>query len=491
MTYDISYYFDNCNSLSISDIREFIKLLCNEEIKKLNINTNINISFRDDINGYGGALINNFDRDSNGNLIIPLKTSGYTLEINDKDIQEKYKNCKDEVLEILPGVKIPKALNVLSSIASLCAHEVRHAFQCEQIKNNKFDSVESILWLKLELIRNEFDDIYEDNYEDFFTEQDAYNYQSTLPFSLIDKYSKLDGYAKEKYKEYLKEKGIVYCKNKDFKTYFKALDDPKRKRVATAYINELFNQIVVRLPKEYILNSLLKYEYNGDGTKKTFIELMKDKDSSKETGQNLDNLYDFIIDCDYNLQVQKLVLSLTHKRNDNISFQDEELILKTLKMAYHTQEFSYKQVHSTFQSRINKINKELGDLNIRTFRREINPIEASKKKLELFNYLQCYRNIERVLLNHIKDYKHQKEKYEYQEKLYSENMKLINNYKNRLGILDVVKDGSVIDVIDYNKLIATVIKDLNDNSYNKSYKEYLLKVKEVLIMQYKNNKKQK
>lgn len=481
MNKDISYYYGNCNSLTINDIREFIILLCNEEIKKLNINTNINISFRDDINGYAGALINNFEKDSSGNLIFPLKTLGYILEINDKEIQEEYKNCKSEALEISPGVKIPKVLNLLSSVASLCAHEVRHAFQCEQIKNNKLDSVESILWLKLEIIRNKFDDIYEDNYDEFFTEQDAYNYQSELPFSLLDKYSKLDGYTKEKYKEYLKERKIVYCKNKELKTYFKTLNDPKSKRIATAYINELFNQIVVNLPKEYILNSLLKYEYNGDGTKKTFIELMKDKKEEKNI-QKIDDLYDFIIDCDYNLQVQKIALSL----NKSI---DKELMLKSLKMAYYTQEFSYKQIHFIFQKRINKINKELRNLNIKAIKCEIDPMESSKRKIELLNYLHYYKNIETIILNHIKDYKEQKEKYECEEKLYSENMILINDYKSKLGVLDIIKDGSVIEEIDYNKLIATVIKEINDNSSNKNYKEYLLKVKEALIQQYKNTKK--
>lgn len=209
MKKDMLYYYDNCNSLTINDIREFIKLLCDEEIKKLNISTNIDIVFRDDIKDYSGALVNRFKLDSSGNLILPLKTTGYILEINDREIIDSYLKCKDEMLEISPGVKIFKTLNVLSAIASLCAHEVRHGFQNEQIKDNKLDSVESILWLKLELIRNKFNNIYDDNYENFFTEQDAYNYQSELPFSLLDKYSKLDRNILEKYKGYLKEKELV------------------------------------------------------------------------------------------------------------------------------------------------------------------------------------------------------------------------------------------------------------------------------------------
>ena len=312
---DISWYYKNCDSLTLSDIRNFIILLCNEEIKKLNIKTKIDIVFRDDIKDYGGSLTNHFTKDSSGNLVLPLETIGYTLEINNSQLIDSYLNCKNQVLEIFPGVKISKSLNVLSAIASLCAHEVRHAFQNEQIKNNNIDSVETILWLKLELIRNKFNTIYEDNYEDFFTEQDAYNYQRELPFSLLEKYSELDNDTLEKYKGYLKERKIVFCKSKNFKIYFKCLDEPSRKRIGIAYINELFNQIIKDLPREYISKSLLKYEYNSDGTKKTFSELMKDKTEYIRNGQNSDDLYDFIVDCDYNLKVQKIALDIKKQKN--------------------------------------------------------------------------------------------------------------------------------------------------------------------------------
>lgn len=486
MNKDISYYYDNCNSLTINEIREFIKLLCNQEIKKLNINTNIDIVFRSDIKDYGGALTNHFKLDSSGNLLFPLQTTGYTLEINDRQIIDSYMSCKDEVLEISPGIKIPKTLNALSAIASLCAHEVRHGFQNEQIKDNRLDSVESILWLKLELIRNRFNNIYDDNYEDFFTEQDAYNYQSQLPFSLLDKYSKLDKNTLEKYKGYLREREIVYCKNKNLKTYFKDLNEPTRKRIGTAYINELFNQIVKDLPKDYISNSLLKYEYNSDGTKKTLLELMKYKAEYKRNGQNLDNLYDFIIDCDYNLQVQKIALKIKELEKLDISLEEKQSLkeeyIKELKKAYHTQEFTYKQMHTLFQKRMNAINKELGDLSIKSFRKQINFMEASNRKKELLTELICYRNIEIEILNHIKDYRYQKQEYFKQEKLYSQNMKLINDYKNKKGILDAIKDGMVVDVTDYNKLIATVIRELNNPNIDSSNKEYLLKVKEAIQM---------
>ena len=485
---DISWYYKNCDSLTLSDIRNFIILLCNEEIKKLNIKTKIDIVFSDDIKDYGGSLTNHFTKDSSGNLVLPLETIGYTLEINNSQIIDSYLNCKNQVLEIFPSVKISKSLNVLSAIASLCAHEVRHAFQNEQIKNNNIDSVETILWLKLELIRNKFNTIYEDNYEDFFTEQDAYNYQRELPFSLLEKYSELDNDTLEKYKGYLKERKIVFCKSKNFKIYFKCLDEPSRKRIGIAYINELFNQIIKDLPREYISKSLLKYEYNSDGTKKTFSELMKDKTEYIRNGQNSDDLYDFIVDCDYNLKVQKIALDIKKTEKLNISPEKKEMLkecyIKDLKQAYYAQEFDYKKIHFIFQKIINKINKDLADMSIKSLKKQINFIEESNIRNELLIELSHYRAIEIEILNHIKDYKYQKEEYLKQEELYSQNMRLINDYKNKKGILDIIKDGAIVDVTDYNKLIASVIKELNKPNVDSEKKEYLLKVKEAIQMLY-------
>lgn len=247
----------------------------------------------------------------------------------------------------------------------------------------------------------------------------------------------------------------------------------------------MFEKIVKELPKEYISNSLLKYEYNSDGTKKTLVELMDDKDQYKKNGQNLDSLYDFIIDCDYNLQVQEIALKIEKLDILNISFEKKVLLkeeyIKKLKKAYHIQEFSYKQIHSLFQKRMNIINKKLRELSIR---RPIDFIESSDRTKELLIELSYYRNIEIQILAHIKDYRYQKQEYLKQEEIYSQNMKIINDYKNKKGILDVIKNGMIFDETDYNKLIATVIKELNDPNIDVNKKKNLLKVKNAIQMIY-------
>ena len=123
-------------------------------------------------------------------------------------------------------------------------------------------------------------------------------------------------------------------------------------------------------------------------------------------------------------------------------------------------------------------------MSIKSLKKQINYIEESNIRNELLIELSHYRAIEIEILNHIKDYKYQKEEYLKQEELYSQNMRLINDYKNKKGILDIIKDGAIVDVTDYNKLIASVIKELNKPNVDSEKKEYLLKVKEAIQMLY-------
>ena len=316
---------------------------------------------------------------------------------------------------------------------------------------------------------------------------------------MLDKYSKLSNIDLEKYKEYLKDKQIVPCIDKKIDVLYKEIDNEKIKRVATAYVIELFNSIVKQLPKEYISNSLLKYEYNNDGTKKTYIEILKEKEYYKQNGQNFDELYDFIIDCDYNLQVQKYSLELQEIQNSSINDSEKELLreeyTRKLKRAYATQEFNYRDMHALIQKRINAITKELSDLNIKNLQKQISDLDMINKKNNLLTELSNYRNLEVQILINIKDYKLQKEEFLEQEKIYNNKMKLIEDYKNKKGILDVLENGSIKDITNYNKLIALVIKELNNTNIDDNYKVYLLSVKEAIqtihLSTTKNNRKVK
>ena len=480
----ISFYYNNSNNLTLKEIKDFIKKIIDIEIKRLNIETPIEILFLYKSNlDYVGALVPNYLESSNNRFVFPLKTNKYTLEINQKDLEYFYEISKDKKNNV-GDILIPQTLNFLSMVVSLCSHEVRHAYQSEQIKNNKLDEIETILWLKQLIVRNFFEDIYDLNYDNYFTEQDSNAYQHQLSFEMLDKYSMLSNINLEKYKKYLKDKQIVPCIDKKIDVLYKEIDNKKVKRVATAYVIELFNKIVKQLPKEYISNSLLKYEYNNDGTKKTYIELMKEKEYYKQNGQNYDELYDFIINCDYNLQVQKYSLKLQEIQNSSINGSEKELsredCIRKLKRAYAIQEFNYKDMHVLIQKRINSITKELRDLSIKNVQKQISDLDMINKKRNLLTELSNYRNLEIQIMINIKDYRLQKEEFLEQEKIYNSKKKLIEDYKNKKGILDVIENGFVNDITNYNKLIALVIKELNNTNIDDCYKEYLLSVKEAI-----------
>lgn len=288
MRKDLQYYFDNYDRLTDVDIYKFILLLIEIEKQKLDITTKIDLSIFDvsritEDKTTGGFLESNFKCDSNKKVKLPLETDYLSLALNEEYIK-LYKLHKGDLITLEDGtnLNIGAGLNALLIIAKIVSHEMRHAFQSEQLIKNKCDNPEAILWLKEALLRYYYSSIYDDNYESVFVEQDAYHYQGNLPIELLEQYVRLDPQIMKVYKQYLERKDFVSCKEKNFLAQFKDLNDATQFRIGTAYITELFNEIAKNLPKEYLENSILKYEYNSDGTKKTYVELLRDMEEHKK-----------------------------------------------------------------------------------------------------------------------------------------------------------------------------------------------------------------
>lgn len=485
---NLSFYYENSNNLTPEQIKEFILKIIDIEISRLNISTPIETLFLYNNNlDYAGALTPNYEIDSSKHFVLPLRTKKYTLEINMPLIEENFRIVQNNNISV-DGVLIPTSLNFLSWIVQLCSHEVRHAYQNENVKNNNANEVESILWLKQDLVRNYFKDIYDLNYDNYITEQDSNNYQPKLSFELLDKYSKLSGNVLKQYKEYLKDREIVKFCDKKLDVLYSQVDDQKTKRFATAYIIELFDEIVKELPKDFISNSLLKFEYNSDGSKKNYIDLLIDKENYAKQGINYDKLYDFIIKCDYNLQVQKLCIELESSNSmDTVS---------KLKKAYHSQELTYKNIHETLQKTQNNITKEIKKLTLEHAKNKVSVFEYSKEHIKLLKLSNMCKKIENKLESQIDNYNLQKKEYLEDKEKYITSMKYIEEYKRRKNILDVLKDGKIIDITNYNKLISMVIQELNNKDIDSDYKEFLLKVKESIqlihfptTLENNNNKK--
>ena len=364
MDKDLKWYFDNYDKLNRNDLRIFVQLIGGMVAKRLKISTKITYYF-DKLDNLGGNCAACYNHDENGRYTLPLSTAEMVITV-DTNLEVRYIKPKGDNIKLNNGKEIPERLNVLLLIAELVSHEVRHAYQYEQMLNNNIDNPESLLWLKEILVRDYFfhsnnDKFYIDNYYNVFVDQDAYIYGRNFFISMLNRNLNLDPDTKKLYVEFEEQKGNFPYREKNMFAQFKDLNDATKFKIGTSYIIELFNEIVKNLPPEFLKNSMLKYEYNSDGSKKTYMELMKDKEEHKKNGENLDYLYDFIIKCDYNLQIQKYSFELNRQ---DISVKDKIDIINSLNSTYEKFLLSYEAVHLLYSKKIKEIESRLKQLAI-------------------------------------------------------------------------------------------------------------------------------
>ena len=458
MDKDLKWYFDNYDKLNRNDLRTFVQLIGGMVAKRLNINTKITYFF-DKLERQGGGCSACYNHDENGRYILPLSTDEMIIT-SDTNLEVRYIKSKDDSIKFSNGKEIPERLNVLLLLTQVASHEVRHAYQNEQLLNNNIDNHESLLWLKEALVRNYFfhsnnDKFYTDNYYNVFTEQDAYIYGRNFFIEMLNKYLKLDPDTKKLFVEYEEQVGNFPYREKNMFAQFKDLNDATKFKIGTSYIIELFNEIVKTLPPEFIKNSMLKYEYNPDGTKKTYMELMKDKEEHKENGEDLDYLYDFIIECDYNLQIQKYSYELNSK---DISFKDKKDIINNLNSTYEKFLLNYEVLHLLYSKKIQEIESKLKSLALDT---SMSLLEKAKLESELHKELVMHMNIEQQLLSNVEKYKIEKQIFKIQQEIYFVNLSLIDEYKKDKGIIDVIENGVVVDKHDYSNEINVLNRQLS------------------------------
>lgn len=458
MDNDLKWYFDNYDKLTRSDLRTFVQLIGSMVAKRLNINTKITYYF-DKLEKYGGGCSACYNHDKNGRYILPLSTDEMLITL-DTNLEVRYIKSKDDSIKFSNETEIPERLNVLLLLTQVASHEIRHAYQYEQLMNNNIDNPESLLWLKEVLVRDYLyqsnnDKFYTDNYYNVFTEQDAYIYGRNFFIEMLNRYLKFDSDTKKLYVEFEEQKGNFPYREKNMFAQFKDLNDETLFKIGTSYIIELFNEIVKTLSPEFIKNSMLKYEYNLDGTKKTYMELMKDKEEHKKNGEDLDYLYDFIIKCDYNLQIQMYSYELNSK---DISSTDKKDIINNLNSIYEKFLLNYEVVHLLYSKKIQEIESKLKSLALDT---NMPLLDKAKLENELHKELVMYMNIEQQLLSNVEKFKMDQQIFKTQQELYFANLSLIDEYKKDKGIIDIIENGVVVDKHNYSDEINYLNRQLS------------------------------
>ncbi len=226
-------------------------------------------------------------------FILNLKTKVHTIGLLENINMEKFKLplviektkkylkvygiCKsdffyDGIITInTDHFKIQKSLNPfltskpLFDLLITCFHEIQHAVQNKKAKIKKGEPITLYSYKKnQEHILIELDkEYYVQNHQNFFVEADANIVGCEMALKVIEKYSK------SRYDE-IKDYGLDYIDNKNAELH--TYDDAKFR----SYINELIKECPIYL-KEY---PFLLLEYNKDGSRKTFNELIITKSNN-------------------------------------------------------------------------------------------------------------------------------------------------------------------------------------------------------------------
>lgn len=206
------------------------------------------------------------------------------LDLNSKDVTE---NASHEVIKGKHHITISERLinnykkeyhkKDLAKIIAIVYHEAQHAYQYEQYYNSDLINYKILLWSKEELARNSLGDkYYRENYHSYIYESDA-NYvgwkNAQLYFNETLKDYSLD--------EYFKDNMNIY-KAKRKKPYHKDIKNIAGQGVveyeAASLLNVITALCVKKDPSLLKIFPILRVEYNNDGSIKTAVEKIKDKE---------------------------------------------------------------------------------------------------------------------------------------------------------------------------------------------------------------------
>lgn len=286
------------------------------------------------------------------------KTWSRKITINDI-IVEKFINKKD--------------LYSFLSIINTLIHEIRH---CEQhvlmFNPNHLKNPEVIIWYKEDLIREYLAEYFEINYRNLFCEIDARHNANELTLSYLKKYNN------PKYIRFKRVLDIMYNGEKNF-LYQTTHKNPKfnygKDHNAVNQITHLYNEYIKSMPKKFIkdiylkkreneepvISPLLAFEYNPNGTKKKYHELMRDRSDliklkrdalfNNDGNQNLNEelinevyminqYYKQIIESDKQLQIEALMAEM----NDKLSKFDVNSKMYTAVKKYYLKNIKFKAI---------------------------------------------------------------------------------------------------------------------------------------------------
>ena len=341
--------FTKYNNLSEEQLMQLLGLIVKQEKEKMKLSfpVRLEINFDEVGKNYAGG-------DSSLEFNDEEKTYEYAIRLNGQEWYKQYLANRGKVYQN-GNMTFDASLDSLYNLIARLCHEMRHAYQNEVTSVKKdITDINALTWLKEALVITD-NDFYRKNYGNMSREIDAFNYQYQEALEYIKTYTsiKLDN------PDFFETLQKTLEKNQQ--TNVKPLDeltiDVDGEQIKnTDYFNEHMTAAFQEqgITADMLKNSILRYEYNPDGTKKSLEQLMQDKQSMidridktlsnyQRQVERIERIYDSIIQNDSKLQLQVHQSKETIEQHIGYSREENERSI-TEKQKQVLKDYSSKQI---------------------------------------------------------------------------------------------------------------------------------------------------
>ena len=485
---EIQELFNNYNNLSEEQLDKLLALIIKEEKQRLGLTLPVEFKIDfDELNSKsaGGDSTLDFNNDK--------KQWQYTVRLNGNEWYRQYLNNRNKTYSN-GNMNYEASLDSLYNLIARACHEMRHAYQNEMTRiKSDLSNPEALIWLKQELVVPD-ENFYRDshNYSNMPREVDAFKYQYNRALDYVKTYTDIEKNNPEFYNS------LVQTANNNEKKNVKPLEDLTfivngQKISASEYFNQNMTDAFKAngITPEIIKRSILRYEYNPDGTKKSLEQLMQDKqamidglDKSLSNYQQqvgrIENIYDSIIKNDSNLQQQSQQVDENKDRQPGYS-REEKGTVYIEKQQQVLNDYSGKKIGNSTTTRTTDIEKgtEVSDT--------IGEIEDDSGKYKINEKQQVYGGelqLQRKEITKFNKITGQNEQYVYQKdkngnEIYyrrAEGKLTFRITRNARGTtIEHYDNGQLTDTFEYdsdgNALIGQEGLDSIDDNYIENYFE--------------------
>lgn len=307
---ELQELFNNYRNLSEEQLIQLLGLVIKQEKDKMRLSFPVRLEINyEEVNERcaGGDFSLEYNEEE--------KTREYVIRLNGRDWYAQYLANRNKTIHY-KTMDFDSSMDSLYHLIAQVCHEMRHAYQTEVGSVRKdITNDNALTWLK-EYLSITDEEFYRKNYSNMSREVDAFDYQFKEALEFIKTYTTIE-IDNPKFFEDLKHQQERWNKENVKPIMDLTFDVDGKQMKITDYFHQHMTETFEKqgITSNIINNSILRYEFNSDGTKKTLEQLMQDKqamiDSLDKSLSNyerqverIERIYDSIILNDSELQLQ-------------------------------------------------------------------------------------------------------------------------------------------------------------------------------------------